>query len=195
MENKIVLIKEEKAVISTEQQIKTADKERLQKELDNSNMSPEDARKALLLEQVSREVTLYPFEVKQHFVSRGDFANARKADKLVTGDPREAVKKIKAEMSFFGAAFLEGFLGFYGIKRNEALKRYENRLLIISEQQFDTGERRAAICQVIRGRPEKIKECTSINEAKAQIQAMQPKPNQEKNLHGGLKYEITEKGK
>lgn len=194
MTDKIILVKEDKAVISTEKRLNRGDKEQLKKELDGSTMTPEAARATVLQEQVNNEISLYPFEVKQHFISKGDFGNARKADRVGTENPRQAVTKIKAEILFFGAAFLEGFLGVYGIKRDEARQSYENRLIIISEQQFETGERSAAICQVIRGRPKKIKDCKSIKEAHAQIQAMQPEPQQEKVIYGGLKNEITKKG-
>lgn len=193
MENKIVLIKGDKAISSTEQQLYSADREQLNKELSDSIMTPEEVRKKLLSEQVNSDVTLHPFEVKQHFISRGDYGNARKTDRLDTGNPSQTVRKIKAELSFFGAAFLEGFLDFYGIKRNEALRKYENRLIIISEQQFDTGERREAVCQVKRGIPQKIMDFKSRKEAEAIIQSMQEEQKQEKILTGGLKHEINKK--
>jgi len=164
---RILLWKGNQAVVKTDDEILNISQETLSDEMKNHAMPLPEARQTLLMDGVKEKVTLSPFELKQHFVERGDFVSAQKVGRLKTDRPEKALKTIGAEISFFGQSFLEGFLDFYGIKCDTALKRYERRIGIIEEQHLDTGQRKASVCQVIHGKFEKLAEYETLHEARA----------------------------
>lgn len=164
--SRILLWKGERAIIKTDDEIQNTSKEVLNFELADHSMTLPEARKVILMEDIQDEIVLSPFEVKQNFIERGDFANAEKTSRLQTDNPKIALQTIGAEIAFFGRSFLEGFLGFYGIKCDSALEKYEKRLGIIEEQHLDTGDRKATICQVIKGKFETIGEYDTVHAAR-----------------------------
>ena len=128
-----LLIRNQKAIIISD---KDNDKkqEQLLKEVEKKGKSVEEQRNKLIRKSLLDSIRINPQEVKQHFLSKGELENYRKSDKLNSDNPSIVVKKVKNELTFFGAAFLEGFLEVYGMKIDAAVKNYENKLHIIEEQ-------------------------------------------------------------
>ena len=168
MDKPILVYKGEKAVIKEERQLAGTSSAALGAELAASTQTPEAARQELFLQDASESVRLTPFEVKQHFVNCGDLDNANKAERLNTDSPKIAVARISAELSFFGASFLEGFLGLYSDKTSQVVARYEQRLCIIREQEY-SGKLNASIFKVSAGKLEKIQEFATLAEAKKKL--------------------------
>lgn len=177
MNSKILVWKGDKAILKKEDEIYNTSEEKLSEELNDSQMTPSQARQAILLENVKNEVRFQPFEVKQRFVERGDFENAAKVSKLQTDNPKKALQMIHSELAFFGQSFFEGFLDFYGIKCDNALDNHEKRISIIEEQQLDTGKKTVSLCQVVKGKLQKISEYNTVKEAMDVQQELEKKQN------------------
>ena len=187
--SRILLWKGNHAIIKTDDEIQNTSKEALAAELEAHPLSLPEARNAILMEDIQEGIVLSSFEVKQNFIGKREFANAEKASRLQTDNPKRALQVIGAEITFFGQSFLEGFLGFYGIKCDNALERYEKRLGIIEEQHLDTGDRKATICQVIQGKFEKLAEYDTIHAAREAQEKLEQGNELKEDMHRRLSNE------
>lgn len=113
-------------------------------------------RNKLFKSQIINSIKAKPFELKQHFLSKGDIKNSQKASNLNNDNAVANHKQIKAELSFYGGSFLEGFLEVFGVKIDKALEKYEKDLLIIEEEDFELGTKESFIVKSTKGVIEKI---------------------------------------
>lgn len=121
----------EKAVISKGEDLE--DKTQLINQLQVKGKSVNQAREELITRSLTNKLKFAPVRLKEYFVERNQSDEAKKVDKLTSTVPSQNFKKISNEVEFFGQSFLEGFLDFYGIELDNAVKDYEQRLHIIEQ--------------------------------------------------------------
>ena len=121
----------EKAVISKGEDLE--DKTQLANQLQARGKSVNQAREELITKSLTNKLRFAPVRLKEYFAERNQSDEAKKVDKLTSTVPSQNFKKISNEVEFFGQSFLEGFLDFYGIELDNAVKDYEQRLHIIEQ--------------------------------------------------------------
>lgn len=121
----------EKAVISKGEDLE--DKTQLANQLQARGKSVNQAREELITKSLTNKLKFAPVRLKEYFSERNLSDEAKKVDKLTSTVPSQNFKKISNEVEFFGQSFLEGFLDFYGIELDNAVKDYEQRLHIIEQ--------------------------------------------------------------
>ena len=121
----------EKAVISKGEDLE--DKTQLANQLQARGKSVNQAREELITKSLTNKLKFAPVRLKEYFAARNLSDEAKKVDQLTSTVPRQNFKKISNEVEFFGQSFLEGFLDFYGIELDNAVKDYEKRLHIIEQ--------------------------------------------------------------
>ena len=121
----------EKAVISKGEDLE--DKTQLANQLQARGKSVNQAREELITKSLTNKLKFAPVKLKEYFAERNQSDEAKKVDKLTSTVPSQNFKKISNEVEFFGQSFLEGFLDFYGIELDNAVKDYEQRLHIIEQ--------------------------------------------------------------
>lgn len=121
----------EKAVISKGEDLE--DEMQLANQLQARGKSVNQAREELITKSLTNKLKFAPVRLKEYFAERNQSDEAKKVDKLTSTLPSQNFKKISNEVEFFGQSFLEGFLDFYGIELDNAVKDYEQRLHIIEQ--------------------------------------------------------------
>lgn len=121
----------EKAVISKGEDLE--DETQLANQLQARGKSVNQAREELITKSLTNKLKFAPVRLKEYFAERNLSDEAKKVDKLTSTVPSQNFKKISNEVEFFGQSFLEGFLDFYGIELDNAVKDYEKRLHIIEQ--------------------------------------------------------------
>lgn len=121
----------EKAVISKGEDLE--DKTQLANQLQARGKSVNQAREELITKSLANKLKFAPARLKEYFAERNQSDEVEKIDKLTSTVPSQNFKKISNEVEFFGQSFLEGFLDFYGIELDNAVKDYERRLHIIEQ--------------------------------------------------------------
>lgn len=121
----------EKAVISKGEDLE--DKTQLINQLQVKGKSVNQAREELITKSLTNKLKFAPVRLKEYFAERNQSDEAKKVDKLTSTLPSQNFKKISNEVEFFGQSFLEGFLDFYGIELDNAVKDYEQKLHIIEQ--------------------------------------------------------------
>ena len=121
----------EKAVISKGEDLE--DKTQLANQLQARGKSVNQAREELITKSLTNKLKFAPARLKEYFAERNQSDEVEKIDKLTSTVPSQNFKKISNEVEFFGQSFLEGFLDFYGIELDNAVKDYERRLHIIDQ--------------------------------------------------------------
>ena len=121
----------EKAVISKGEDLE--DKTQLANQLQARGKSVNQAREELITKSLTNKLKFAPVRLKEYFAERNQSDEAKKVDKLTSTVPSQNFKKISNEVEFFGQSFLEGFLDFFGIELDNAVKDYEQRLHIIEQ--------------------------------------------------------------
>lgn len=121
----------EKAVISKGEDLE--DETQLANQLQARGKSVNQAREELITKSLTNKLKFAPVRLKEYFAERNQSDEAKKVDKLTSTVPSQNFKKISNEVEFFGQSFLEGFLDFYGIELDNAVKDYEKRLHIIEQ--------------------------------------------------------------
>lgn len=121
----------EKAVISKGEDLE--DKTQLTNQLQARGKSVNQAREELITKSLTNKLKFAPARLKEYFAERNQSDEVEKIDKLTSTVPSQNFKKISNEVEFFGQSFLEGFLDFYGIELDNAVKDYERRLHIIEQ--------------------------------------------------------------
>ena len=121
----------EKAVISKGEDLE--DETQLANQLQARGKSVNQAREELITKSLTNKLKFAPVRLKEYFAERNQSDEVKKVDKLTSTVPSQNFKKISNEVEFFGQSFLEGFLDFYGIELDNAVKDYEQRLHIIEQ--------------------------------------------------------------
>ena len=121
----------EKAVISKGEDLE--DETQLANQLQARGKSVNQAREELITKSLTNKLKFAPVRLKEYFAERNQSDEVEKIDKLTSTVPSQNFKKISNEVEFFGQSFLEGFLDFYGIELDNAVKDYEKRLHIIEQ--------------------------------------------------------------
>lgn len=127
--NKAVAVKDDKNLL---------DQGKLRKALEEKGKNVNDVRRALIRNTIKQQIKIDPLEISKSFNKSNDSLNAEKAKKLVSNKPTHQYRQIKNELRFFGESFLEGFLGFYGLKVDNALSSYERNLKVI--ETYELGQ-------------------------------------------------------
>ncbi len=125
----------QKAIVVDDDQALT-DQKQLQAILDQDGQPIDEVQQAMIKKTVKRQLKTEPLKLSGWFNRHQDSQNAKKTEKLVSDKPTHQYKQIKNEMTFFGESFLEGFLGFYGLKVDNALGRYEHNLHVLETQEL-----------------------------------------------------------
>lgn len=99
--------------------------------IDRKGVPVDEARRKLFKNTLKKNIKIEPVQLAGYFESKYDPENAKKVAKLDSDSATKQFKQIKNEMQFFGESFLEGFLGFYGIKLDNALERYEHNYHVL----------------------------------------------------------------
>ncbi|KRM07533.1 hypothetical protein FC89_GL000220 [Liquorilactobacillus ghanensis DSM 18630] len=128
-DDKAIAVKDEKALLNHEE---------LKKMLKEKGKPVNDVRQALIKNTVKQQIKIDPLEISKSFNENNDSVNAEKTKKLINSKPVHQYKQVKNELQFFGESFLEGFLGFYGLKIDNALSRYEQNLKVV--EKYDLGK-------------------------------------------------------
>lgn len=129
----------EKAVISKGEDLE--DKTQLANQLQARGKSVNQAREELITKSLTNKLKFAPVRLKEYFAERNQSDEAKKVDKLTSTVPSQNFKKISNEVEFFGQSFLEGFLDFYGIELDNAVKDYEQRLHIIEQVDLNNHQK------------------------------------------------------
>lgn len=154
--NKNIVIENEKAIVLSDEALANKSKKELQSLLVHEGRDLQQQRERLVKRELTKQIKIAPREIKQYFLDKGDMKNYDKADELESDNPSIVVKKIKNEISFFGKAFLEGFLEVYNIKLDNSVEKYEKNLQIIEEESLDNGRRNAYIGRFKNAQLERI---------------------------------------
>ena len=85
--------------------------------IDQKGVPVDDARRKLFKNTLKKNIKIEPVKLAGYFESKYEPENAKKVAKLESDSATKQFKQIKNEMQFFGESFLEGFLGFYGIRQ------------------------------------------------------------------------------
>lgn len=99
--------------------------------IDRKGVPVDEARRKLFKNTLKKNIKIEPVQLAGYFESKYDPENAKKVAKLDSDSATKQFKQIKNEMQFFGESFLEGFLGFYDIKLDNALERYEHNYHVL----------------------------------------------------------------
>jgi len=190
---KLLITNGEKGVLRDEADIKGSDRQALIEEIASKGVKVDTLKKRLLLSEAAKKVSIKPFELKQHFISKGEFDNADKVERLKMDSPTKAVGTIKTEMTFFGKSFLEGFLGVYGIKMNSALAEYENKMIMVPELNVDRWERTFNTYRVNEARLQQTAKFQTKQEAEEMlVQENTVRREKTIKISGGLTHEIPQ---
>ena len=142
---------DQKAIVVDDDQ-KLTELKQLQAILDQDGQPIDEVRQAMIKKTVKRQLKIEPLKLSGWFNRHQDSQNAKKTEKLVSDKPTHQYKQIKNEMPFFGESFLEGFLGFYGLKVDNALGRYEHNLHVLETQELGQSEKEYYLATSENGR-------------------------------------------
>ena len=118
------------------------DQEQLQAILEQDGQPIDEVRQAMIKKTVKHQLKTEPLKLSGWFDRHQDSQNAKKAEKLVSDKLTHQYKQIKNEMTFFGESLREGFLGFYGLKVDNALGRYERNWHVLENQELGPSEKK-----------------------------------------------------
>lgn len=153
----------------------------------------EVARKMLFQDSLRTGIQTPPVELRGWFHRKQQTQNADKVKQLKDGQPANQFKQIKTELAFFGESFLEGFLGFYGLQLDNALKRYENKVHALEVEDLTTREKQYYVARSLDGKATMISPPLP-NEAEVQreIQQLYPAPEvvQNQNQNRSVQDEV-----
>lgn len=180
--DKTLLVKNERGLILNPEFESLSEEEKLQY-FDRNSVAISEARKKMIKQHLNKSISIKDFELKQFFLKRGEVENSEKCHKLKSDKP---LKQIKNETEFFGLSFLEGFLEFYGIKLDLAVKRYEDKLHIIEEENPRTHDKNASIIKSRNGIIDKIVTLKDKKQANRELEKFYQRKNKEKKLNQNL---------
>lgn len=180
--DKTLLVKNERGLILNPEFESLSEEEKLQY-FDRNSVAISEARKKMIKQHLNKSISIKGFELKQFFLKRGEVENSEKCHKLKSDKP---LKQIKNETEFFGLSFLEGFLEFYGIKLDLAVKRYEDKLHIIEEENPRTHDKNASIIKYEKGMIDKIVTLKDKKQANRELEKFYQRKNKEKKLNQNL---------
>lgn len=180
--DKTLLVKNERGLILNPEFESLSEEEKLQY-FDRNSVAISEARKKMIKQHLNKSISIKSFELKQFFLKRGEVENSEKCHKLKSDKP---LKQIKNETEFFGLSFLEGFLEFYGIKLDLAVKRYEDKLHIIEEENPRTHDKNASIIKYEKGMIDKIVTLKDKKQANRELEKFYQRKNKEKKLNQNL---------
>lgn len=183
--DKTLLVKNERGLILNPEFEGLSEEEKLQY-FDRNSVAISEARKKMIKQHLNKSISIKGFELKQFFLKRGEVENSEKCHKLKSDRPKETLKQIKNETEFFGLSFLEGFLEFYGIKLDLAVKRYEDKLHIIEEENPRTHDKNASIIKSRNGIIDKIVTLKDKKQANRELEKFYQRKNKEKKLNQNL---------
>lgn len=183
--DKTLLVKNERGLILNPEFEGLSEEEKLQY-FDRNSVAISEARKKMIKQHLNKSISIKGFELKQFFLKRGEVENSEKCHKLKSDKPKETLKQIKNETEFFGLSFLEGFLEFYGIKLDLAVKRYEDKLHIIEEENPRTHDKNASIIKSRNGIIDKIVTLKDKKQANRELEKFYQRKNKEKKLNQNL---------
>lgn len=186
--DKTLLVKNERGLILNPEFESLSEEEKLQY-FDRNSVAISEARKKMIKQHLNKSISIKGFELKQFFLKRGEVENSEKCHKLKSDKP---LKQIKNETEFFGLSFLEGFLEFYGIKLDLAVKRYEDKLHIIEEENPRTHDKNASIIKYEKGMIDKIVTLKDKKQANRELEKFYQRKNKEKKLNQNL---VQKRGK
>lgn len=132
---------DQKAIVIDDAQALT-DQEQLQAILEQDGQPIDEVRQAMIKKTVKHQLKTEPLKLSGWFDRHQDSQNAKKAEKLVSDKLTHQYKQIKNEMTFFGESLREGFLGFYGLKVDNALGRYEHNWHVLEIQELGPSEKK-----------------------------------------------------
>lgn len=181
MPDKTLLVKNERGLILNPEFEGLSEQEKLQY-FDRNSVAISEARNKMIKQHLNKSISIKGFELKQFFLKRGEVENGEKCHKLKSDKPKETLKQIKNETEFFGLSFLEGFLEFYGIKLDLAVKRYEDKLHIIEEENPRTHDKNASIIKSRNGIIDKIVTLKDKKQANRELEKFYQRKNKEKKL-------------
>lgn len=181
MPDKTLLVKNERGLILNPEFEGLSEQEKLQY-FDRNSVAISEARNKMIKQHLNKSISIKGFELKQFFLKRGEVENSEKCHKLKSDKPKETLKQIKNETEFFGLSFLEGFLEFYGIKLDLAVKRYEDKLHIIEEENPRTHDKNASIIKSRNGIIDKIVTLKDKKQANRELEKFYQRKNKEKKL-------------
>lgn len=121
-----VIHNEQKGVIVRDNKVDNANEL-----IEQKGVSVDEARRKLFKNTIKKNIKIDPTKLAGYFEFKYEPENAKKVAKLESDNATKQFKQIKNEMQFFGESFLEGFLGFYGIKLDNALERYEHNYHVL----------------------------------------------------------------
>lgn len=179
--DKTLLVKNERGLILNPEFEGLSEQEKLQY-FDRNSVAISEARNKMIKQHLNKSISIKGFELKQFFLKRGEVENSEKCHKLKSDKPKETLKQIKNETEFFGLSFLEGFLEFYGIKLDLAVKRYEDKLHIIEEENPRTHDKNASIIKSRNGIIDKIVTLKDKKQANRELEKFYQRKNKEKKL-------------
>ena len=177
----------EKAVISKGEDLE--DETQLANQLQARGKSVNQAREELITKSLTNKLKFAPVRLKEYFAERNLSDEAKKVDKLTSTVPSQNFKKISNEVEFFGQSFLEGFLDFYGIELDNAVKDYEKRLHIIEQVDLNNHHKAYYLGTVIDNDLKLANEkepLASREEAEEVLQKFSKQPEAEQDLSATL---------
>ncbi|WP_439424645.1 hypothetical protein ACKP2L_00020 (plasmid) [Oenococcus alcoholitolerans] len=131
---------DQKAIVVDDDQ-DLSDQKVLQARLASDGQPIDKTRQAMIKKTVKQQLKIEPIKLSGWFNRHQDSHNVKKVEQLVSDKPTHQYKQIKNELTFFGESFLEGFLGFYGLKVDNALGRYEHNLHVLETQELGQPEK------------------------------------------------------
>ncbi|WP_373756994.1 hypothetical protein [Streptococcus ferus] len=113
-------------------------------------------RLKLLHNYIGHQISISPFEIKRHFLEKGDSSSSQKVRRLPSDSPQVNLQMIRKSPQIFDQSFLTGFLEIYSLKLKEAIAAYEKHLQIMTEGDLERGDSHAFIVQLKNGEVTKI---------------------------------------
>ena len=165
------------------------DETQLANQLQARGKSVNQAREELITKSLTNKLKFAPVRLKEYFAERNLSDEAKKVDKLTSTVPSQNFKKISNEVEFFGQSFLEGFLDFYGIELDNAVKDYEKRLHIIEQVDLNNHHKAYYLGTVIDNDLKLANEkepLASREEAEEVLQKFSKQPEAEQDLSATL---------
>ncbi|WP_105957316.1 hypothetical protein [Apilactobacillus quenuiae] len=133
------------------------DKELLNKDIVRQRLQHEgkpivQVRRILLRDTLKKQVKVTPLAIRGWFNQHNENDNAHKVIQLISDKPTHQFKQINNQLMFFGESFLEGFLSFYGLQVDNAVKRYERQLHVLETQELGHNAKNYYLATSQRGK-------------------------------------------
>lgn len=184
--NNILVIddSEKKAMISKEKDL--SEKNKLNNQLQAVGKDTNQAREELITRSLTDKLEYKPEKLKEYFRNQHMSDEAKMVDVLKSNKPSQNFKQISNEIKFFGQSFAEGFLSFYGMELDNAVKDYEQRLHIIEQVELNNNHKEYYLGTIKDNDLKLVNENTpfaSKAEAEQILERVNnPKQNQQENL-------------